>query len=109
MTCWSVYTSKWILAKNYRIPRIQSTKLKKVFKLKGPSDDASIPLGREKKTIMTGRGRKGHVWERGVGRGEQEHDQILRVGQERSSYGQQNEWIYVISGVEGGGSSRMYQ
>jgi hypothetical protein len=39
----------------YRIPRTQSTELKKVNKLKGPSGDASIPFGREKKAFM-GRG-----------------------------------------------------
>jgi hypothetical protein len=40
-----------------RIPRIQSSELKKVNKSKGPSKDASIPLGvgREKKAITGGR------------------------------------------------------
>jgi hypothetical protein len=33
--------------KKYRLPKIQSTELKKLNKLKGPSDDASAPLGRE--------------------------------------------------------------
>ena len=47
-----VCTNKWILAKKYRIPRIQSTELKKVNKLKGPSEDASILLGRGKKRII---------------------------------------------------------
>jgi hypothetical protein len=37
--------------KKYRIPKIQSTVLKKVNKLKGPSEDTSVPLGREKKAI----------------------------------------------------------
>ena len=37
------------LPKKYKLPRIQSTKLKKVNKEKGSSEDASIPLGREKK------------------------------------------------------------
>lgn len=44
--------------KKYRIPRIskiQSRKLKKVNKLKGPSEDASVPLGREKKTTPWGK------------------------------------------------------
>jgi hypothetical protein len=41
-----------ISQKTYRIPRIQSTELKKVNKPKGPSEDAIIPLGREKKAIM---------------------------------------------------------
>jgi hypothetical protein len=35
----------------YRIHKIQSTELKKVKKLKCPSEDTSIPLGREKKAI----------------------------------------------------------
>jgi hypothetical protein len=38
------------------MPRIhQSTELKKFNKLKRPSVDASIPLGREKKTILGSR------------------------------------------------------
>jgi hypothetical protein len=46
--------------KKYRIPGIQSTELKKANKLKGPSEDASIPLGREKKAITGGElGREG--------------------------------------------------
>jgi hypothetical protein len=49
----------------YRIPRIQSTELKKVNKQKGPSEDASIPLEREKKTITGGRDLGG----RGEGKG----------------------------------------
>jgi hypothetical protein len=39
----------------YRIPRIQSTELKKVNKPKDPSEDDLILLGREKKTIMKDR------------------------------------------------------
>jgi hypothetical protein len=46
------------------MPRIQFTELKKVNKPKGPSEDASIPLGREKKTITGDRGREGSEWER---------------------------------------------
>ena len=50
----------WILAKKkkkkYRIPKIQSTELKKLNKLKCPSEDASVPLGREKKAITSGEG-----------------------------------------------------
>ena len=34
----------------YRIPKIQPTEFKKV-KLKGPSENASIPVGMEKKAI----------------------------------------------------------
>ena len=42
----------------YRTPKIQSTKLKKVNKLKYPSEDPSVPLGREKKEITSGEGRR---------------------------------------------------
>jgi hypothetical protein len=52
----------------YRIPRIQSTKLKKANTRKVTSVDASVPLGREKKTIMEFRGREGSGWGRGGGR-----------------------------------------
>ena len=41
-----------IRQKKYRIPNTQSTELKKVNKLKGPSEDASVSLGREKKVTM---------------------------------------------------------
>ena len=40
----------------YKIPKIQFTELKKVNKLKGPSEDTSVPLGREKKAITSGEG-----------------------------------------------------
>jgi hypothetical protein len=38
--------------KTYRIPKIWSTELTNLSKLKGPSEDASVPLGREKKAII---------------------------------------------------------
>jgi hypothetical protein len=64
----------------YRIPKIQSTELKKANSAKGPSEDTSIPLGREKKAI-TGEGREGGNW---VGKvtGEErgEHNQLLEGG-----------------------------
>ena len=44
--------------KRYSIPKIQFTQLKMVNKLKDPSEDASIPRGREKKA----RG-EGETWE----------------------------------------------
>ena len=47
---------------------IQSTELKKVKKQKVPSDNVSISLAREKKTITGGRGRQVHGWQRGQGR-----------------------------------------
>jgi hypothetical protein len=40
----------------YRIHKIQSTELKRVNKLKGLSEDVSVPLGREKKAITSGEG-----------------------------------------------------
>jgi hypothetical protein len=44
--------------KKNRIPMIQSTELTKVIKLKRPSEDASVPLRREKKAITRGEGGK---------------------------------------------------
>jgi hypothetical protein len=40
----------------YRLHKIQSTELKKVNKLKCPSKDISVPLGREKKASTSGEG-----------------------------------------------------
>jgi hypothetical protein len=63
-----------IRPKKYRIPRVQSTELKKANKLKGPSEDASISLERGKKTI-TGEGRElDEKEDRGGKRG---YDQVL--------------------------------
>jgi hypothetical protein len=45
--------SGYYIQKKYRIPRIQSTELKKVNKLKGPCEDTSVPLGKEKKAITS--------------------------------------------------------
>jgi hypothetical protein len=42
---------------------------------KDPSENASIPLGREKKIIMGGRGREGSGWEKGR---EGEKDNMIR-------------------------------
>ena len=50
-----------ISQKRYRIPRTQSTGLK-INKPKDPSEDASIALGMEKKTVMKGRGMEGLGW-----------------------------------------------
>jgi hypothetical protein len=33
----------------YRLPKISSIEIKKVNELKDPSEDTSVPLGREKK------------------------------------------------------------
>jgi hypothetical protein len=49
--------------KKYRIPKIQSTELKKTNKLNCPNENASIPLGREKKAISSGGGVEGGNWE----------------------------------------------
>jgi hypothetical protein len=40
----------------YKIPKIQSIELKKPNKLKCPSEDASVTLGREKYGITSGEG-----------------------------------------------------
>ena len=42
----------------YRIHKIQSIEFKMLNKLKCPSEDTSIPLGREKKSITSGEGGK---------------------------------------------------
>jgi hypothetical protein len=42
----------------YRIHKIQSTELTNLNKLKCPSEDASVLLGREKKAITSGQGGK---------------------------------------------------
>jgi hypothetical protein len=57
---------------------ILSTELKKVNKLKGPSEDASVPLGRKRKQSQEGRegGRDLRGKVNGVG-GRGEHDLVL--------------------------------
>jgi hypothetical protein len=60
-----------------RIPKIQSKELKKVNRLKCPSEDSSVPLGREKKAITSGEIR---TWEgkwTGTGSRGEELDQVL--------------------------------
>ena len=55
----------------YRIHKIQSTEFKRLNKLKCPSEDTSVPLGREKKAITSGKGGRdlgGKVNGQGVGR-----------------------------------------
>ena len=68
--------------KKYRIPKIQSTELKLVNKLKCPCEDTSVPLGREKKAITSrkrGRNLGGKVG--GVGVVERgEPDMVLGEG-----------------------------
>jgi hypothetical protein len=72
---WCVLTNKWILAKKYRISKIQPRDCKKFSKQKGPSEDTSIPLRRGKGIIKGGRGRECPGWEkwgggkRGIGSG----------------------------------------
>ena len=58
--------------KKYRIPKIQFKEFKKVNKVKCASDDASVPLGREKKAITSGEGCRGlggkvNRWGKGEG------------------------------------------
>jgi hypothetical protein len=71
----------------YRIPRIQFTGLKKVKKLKDPSEDAYVTLGREKKSITWGDGGReggiegpGRESGLGWGGGRGEHDPVLGGG-----------------------------
>jgi len=59
------------------MPNIQSTDLKKVNKLKGPSEDASIPFRREKKTITGGTIEGGTSVRKGTGMGKEELVQVL--------------------------------
>ena len=50
-------------------PKTQSTELKKVNKLKCPSEDASVSLGREKKAITSREGgilEEKWMWDRGA-------------------------------------------
>ena len=42
--------------KKYIIPKKQSSELKKFNKLKCPSEDVLVPLGREKKALISGEG-----------------------------------------------------
>jgi hypothetical protein len=68
-----------ISQKKYRIPRIQYIQnSRRLKKLKGPIEDASVPLGREKKAITRERRREGGTWVgKLTGRGRGEHDQEL--------------------------------
>jgi hypothetical protein len=59
------------------MPRIQFTDLKKVNKPKDPSENASIPLGREEKG--EGREREGTEWDSG-GVGAVENGNMIRYG-----------------------------
>jgi hypothetical protein len=63
-----------LATKKYRIPRILSTELKKVNKLKDPSEDASVPLGREKKAITSQKERRDL---RGKGEGEGKEGNLI--------------------------------
>jgi hypothetical protein len=77
--------------KKYRIPKIQSTELKKINNLKCPSEDASVPLGKEKKAITRGERRRDLTWEgkwmdgRSWGRGEP--DLVLGEGKGLKPWG----------------------
>ena len=51
-------TSKKKKKKKNRIHRIQSTELKELNKLKYPSEDASVLIGREKKATTSWEGKK---------------------------------------------------
>jgi hypothetical protein len=57
----------------------QSTELKKFNKMKCPSEDDSVTLGRERKATTSGeRGREGRTWEEnGTGQWRGEYDLVL--------------------------------
>jgi hypothetical protein len=107
---WYVTTNKWILAKKkkkrkkekrknpYRIHKIQSTEFKRLNKLKCSSEDASVPLGRNKKGITRREGgregwREGGTWEgmwKGWGGGQwgvREPDLVLGEGKGLKPWG----------------------
>ena len=65
---------------------MQSTELKKINKLKGPSEDTSVSLVKEKKAITKGEGGRG------------EHDLLLGVGKGLKPWGQPKEWKQATSG-----------
>jgi hypothetical protein len=69
------------------MPRVHSTEVKKINKEKAPTEDASIPLEREKKRITGGREREGPDWETGEGGGGEkgEHDQVWGQGDRRKA------------------------
>jgi hypothetical protein len=73
----------------YRIPKIQSTELKMVNKLKCPSEDASsVPLGRDKKAITKWGRREGPRREGGKWKGQEgEHDLVLGEGKNLNPLG----------------------
>ena len=66
--------------KNYRVPKIQSTELKKINKLKWPSEDTSVPLGREKKAFTSGEGGKDLEGKLDQVAGRGKHDLVLGNG-----------------------------
>ena len=71
----------------YRIYKLQPTEFNRFNKLKCPSEDASVPLGRKKKAIICGqRGRDAE------GKSEEgEPDLVLGEGKRLKSEGQQKE------------------
>jgi hypothetical protein len=71
-------TSKWILAKENRIPMLQLTALIKLNKKEDPNVDTSIPLRTRNKRITALRENERPGWERGWGR--EEEDRIRSEG-----------------------------
>jgi hypothetical protein len=75
-----------ISQKKVQIPKIQSTELKKVNKLKVSSENSSVPFGRKKKAITSGEGgRERGTWEQkwtesGGSGGRGEPDMVLGEG-----------------------------
>ena len=81
----------------YRIPRIQSTELKKVNKQKGPSGILQSHLGGRRKQSWS-RGQRGDMCGREECEGKGGTESGMRARQERRPEGHQNEWKYATSG-----------
>jgi hypothetical protein len=65
-----------------------STELKKLNKLKCPSEDASVPVGREKKAITCGEGRRKRGREEGREGGRDLGVKVDRIGREVKGRGE---------------------
>jgi hypothetical protein len=90
------------------IPKIQPTELKKFSKLKDPSEDASVPFGREKKATTRWGGRD--LGGNGVGAEEGSMIRYRVREKDWSPEDQQKEWKHeTLGGKRLGGPSRMYQ
>jgi hypothetical protein len=88
---WYGLTDKWILAKKYRIPLIQSTDSKKLNKKECLSEDASVSLRRRNKIVTGSTGMEGPGWVR-EGSGERGQNEVW-WGDMRGS----GEWMEICN------------